>query len=178
MLIISMIFCSSDFPTGPSVDGGLSDVLYRSNRPQRVEHFRDELRGVCHVAFLWRDIEHVAMSFSFDPFGMISDVEAFMSTWAGWDLRTFEGRGVNLVEGISPCLHYERNDVKNMTKTLKAGRAACKELLKKGETGSHPQIGVCEKRRKRAFFESLLGTHSQTVCKRLMRNSIADTLLS
>jgi hypothetical protein len=95
------------------------DWMHTPNRSRRVELLREELRGIRRVAFLWRDIDYDAMRFSVDPLGTLPDLEEFMILWADWSMRTFEGRGVNFIEGVSPCVHHVNDSTRQMTKTLK-----------------------------------------------------------
>ena len=93
------------------------DWMYIPNRPRRVE-LREEFRGIRRVAFLWKDIEFDAIRHNLDPLGGLPDLEELMIVWADWSVRTFEGRGVNFIEGVSPGVHYEHDCARQLIRTL------------------------------------------------------------
>jgi hypothetical protein len=104
--------------------------MYMPNRLRRVELFREELKGIRRVAFLWTDFQQNSMPFSADPLGLLPDLEEFILLWADWSLRTFEGRGANFIEGISPCVHHVRKNVREIINDL----SVWEERLGLGET--------------------------------------------
>lgn len=95
------------------------DWAYRPGRPHRVELLREEFRGLRRVAFLWMDIEFDSMLVSMGSLRTLPDLEELTVVWADWSSRTFEGRGVNFIEGISPCVHDIHNSTGQLTKSLK-----------------------------------------------------------
>jgi 2EXR family len=96
------------------------DWMYMPNRPQRVGLLLEELKGIRRVAFLWRDIEHDAIRLSLDPLRMLPELEELIILWADWSVRTFEGRGVNFIEGVSSCVHHM--NTKNLLRSLETVR--------------------------------------------------------
>jgi hypothetical protein len=95
-----------------------NDWMYRPNRPRRVELFREELRGIRRVAFLWRDIQYDSMPFSVKPLRLLPDLEEFMILWAHWSVRTIEGRGVNFIEGVSPTVHVQHAHTDHVLRSI------------------------------------------------------------
>ena len=96
---------------------------------------------------------------------------AYIVLWADWSSRTFEGRGVNFIEGISPCVHDIHNSTRQLTKSLKdwEERLGWEETRRTNEDKPFLPLdtGVCEKRKRRTSFESLFGTESPCLPDRL-----------
>jgi hypothetical protein len=94
------------------------DWIYMPNRPRGWELLREEFRGIRRVAILWKDIEFDAMRHDLDPLGALPDLEELIIVWADWSLRTFEGRGVNFIEGVSPGVHHVHDCARQLIQAL------------------------------------------------------------
>jgi hypothetical protein len=69
--------------------------------------WQDELRTLRRVAFSWRDMEDPSSTpFHKLPVQLFENLEDLIIVWAdGWRQRSFDGRGVNYFEGVSPDVH-------------------------------------------------------------------------
>jgi hypothetical protein len=82
------------------------------DRQERMKKFREDLKGIRRVAFLQKNFKDNSMPISVDSLYLLPDLEELNILWAGWSYRPFVGRGVNLIEGVSPCVHHENENVR------------------------------------------------------------------
>jgi hypothetical protein len=106
-------------PPGLYVSQWMSEWMQRSKRPEREKLLREELKGIRRVAFLARDIEYNGSPFSARPVRLLPDLEELIILWADWSLRTLEGRGFNLIEGVSPHVNHVHTNVSQEIRTVK-----------------------------------------------------------
>lgn len=105
-------------PPGSFVWQWMIEWMKRRKRLRREDLFREELRGIRRVAFLGRDIEYNNSPFSRRPVRLLPDLEELIILWADWSMRPFEGRGFNLIEGVSPCVNHTHTNLSQEIKPL------------------------------------------------------------